>query len=286
MGLGLAMAGGGLKGIAHIGVIKALKEMGVKIEYLSGTSSGSIFATMYALGYSVEEMKEKSCDYINVLTKIKKKPILKAGFIYATKRKLELPGLIPGEKVENIVQSLCDEKNIHNMNEIGFPFAIATVDTISTKECIFLSKKIENSNIEIDYLYDVPISKSVRASMAFPGIFTTCDYDKYNFIDGGTKDNLPIHILKDMGATKTLGVSFKIDDYAPSNNPMDIVLRTVDIFSLKDVRTAQKESDLAIEIDASSASLLEVENIDNLIEIGYKTILEKKEEILNLVNKG
>lgn len=283
MGIGLAMAGGGLKGVAHIGVIKALNELKVPIDYLSGTSSGSIFATMYALGCSVEEMKEGASECARELTVIKKKPIVRAGWIYATKRKLDLPGLISGEKVENIVQKIADVKKIQNMNEVKLPFAIATVDTISTKECIFLSKEANNTNPDIDLLYNVPVSKAVRASMAFPGIFTTCDYDKYNFIDGGTKDNLPVHILKDMGAKKTLGVSFKIDDYAPSNNPMDIVLRTVDIFSLKDVRAAQKEADLAIEIDASSASLLEIEDMDKLIDIGYNTIMNRKEDILKLV---
>lgn len=283
MGIGLAMAGGGLKGIAHIGAIKALQELGIKIDYLSGTSSGSIFATMYALGYTVDEMKEKSLSCTKVLTKITKKPIIRAGIIYAFKRKLDLPGLMPGENVEKIVQELADEKNIQKMSDIKIPFAVATVDTISTKECIFLSKELENTNSEIDYIYNVPISKAVRASMAFPGVFTTCDYGKYNFIDGGTKDNLPIHILKEMGATKTIGISFKIDDYTPSNDPMAILLRTVDIFSLKDVRKAQKEADLAIEIDASSASLLQIDDIDALVDIGYNTIMNKKEEIKKLM---
>ncbi len=283
MGLGLALAGGGLKGIAHIGAIQALKDLGVKIDYLSGTSSGSIFATMYALGYDYEEMKQKSLIYAKVLTDIKKKPIIKAGITYATKKIVDLPGLMPGERVETIVEELAKAKNKEKMSDIELPFAITTVDTISTKECIFLSKKYNFKNDEIDYIYDAPIATATRSSMAFPGIFTTCNYNGYNFIDGGTKDNLPIHILKDMGATKTLGVSFRIDDYEPSNNILSILLRTVDIFSLKDVRKAQREADLAIEIDARSASLLEIDDIDKLVEIGYNTIMDKKEEILNLV---
>lgn len=283
MGLGLALAGGGLKGIAHIGAIQALKDLGVKIDYLSGTSSGSIFATMYALGYNYEEMKQKSLIYAKVLTDIKKKPIIKAGITYATKKIVDLPGLMPGERVETIVEELAKAKNKEKMSDIELPFAITTVDTISTKECIFLSKKYNLKNDEIDYIYDAPIATATRSSMAFPGIFTTCNYNGYNFIDGGTKDNLPIHILKDMGATKTLGISFRIDDYEPSNNILSILLRTVDIFSLKDVRKAQREADLAIEIDARSASLLEIDDIDKLVEIGYNTIMDKKEEILNLV---
>ena len=283
MGLGLALAGGGLKGIAHIGVLQALSELGIEINYLSGTSSGSIFAVMHALDYSIDEMKKYAVDCAKILTNIKKKPIIRAGFIYMTQKKLDLPGLMPGENVENIVKKLADGKNKKNISEIELPFAVATVDTISTKECIFLSKKVEKYSEDIELIYDVPIAKAIRASMAFPGIFTTCDLDKYNFIDGGTKDNLPVHVLKEMGATKTLAVSFKIDEYKPSNDPMAIVLRTVDIFSLKDVRNAQKEADLAIEIDASSASLLQIDDIDSLIKIGYDTIMSKKEDILKLI---
>ena len=62
MSLGVALAGGGLKGLAHIGALKALEELGIKIDFLSGTSSGSIFATFYAMGYSVEEIKKRTLE--------------------------------------------------------------------------------------------------------------------------------------------------------------------------------------------------------------------------------
>ena len=80
MSLGVALAGGGLKGLAHIGALQALEELGVKIDYLSGTSSGSMFATFYAMGYKTDEIKEKTMKYYKMLTKIEKKPIFKAGF--------------------------------------------------------------------------------------------------------------------------------------------------------------------------------------------------------------
>lgn len=283
MSLGVALAGGGLKGLAHIGALKALEEIGIKIDYLSGTSSGSIFATFYAMGYSVEEIKKRTLENYKILTEIKKKPIFKAGFSYLTSGVARISGLIDGENIEDLVKNVSKDKDIINMNQIKIPYAICTVDTISTKECIFLSKKFNLQNDDIDYIYDAPIAKATRASMSFPGIYTPCEYDKYNFIDGGTKDNLPIQILKDMGADKTLALSFRIDDYVPENDILAILLRTVDIFSLKDVRKAQKDSDLAIEIDARGASLLEIDNADKLVETGYKTIMDKKEEILKLV---
>lgn len=283
MSLGVALAGGGLKGLAHIGALKALEELGVKIDYLSGTSSGSIFATFYAMGYSTEEIKTRTLENYKMLTTINKKPIFKAGYTYLTSGVARISGLIDGANIENLVKNVSKDKNIINMNQIKIPYAIATVDTISTKECIFLSKKYELKDDNIDYIYDAPIATATRASMSFPGIFTPCDYEKYNFIDGGTKDNLPVKILKDMGADKTLAISFRIDDYEPENNVLAILLRTVDIFSLKDVRKAQKEADLAIEIDARGASLLEIDNADKLVETGYQTIMNHKDEILKLI---
>lgn len=282
MGIGLALAGGGLKGFAYIGAFKALKELQVEVDYLSGTSSGSIFATMYAMGFSVDEIKQSALEYYKVLTKISKRPIIKAGLTYMTCGVAKVNGLINGRLIQNLVLQLARKKNLSNMNEIKIPFAITTVDTISTKECIFLSKRIDVSNDNIDYIYDAPIGLATRASMAFPGIFTPCNFKKYNFIDGGTKDNLPVKILKEMGADKTLALSFKIDPYEPKEDIMAVLLRAVDIFSLKDVREAQRISDVAIEIDVNGTSLLEIDDINQVINTGYETIMTNKEKILEV----
>lgn len=285
MSLGLALAGGGLNGIAHIGALKALKDLDIKIDYLSGTSSGALIGTIYALGYDTDEILKRFLSYYKEMTKIPKKPLVKAGVTYLSSGIAKIEGLIPGENIGNIIKECAREKNIKNMNEISIPYAIATVDTISTKECIFLSRKYDLKNENIDYLYDAPVDIATRASIAFPAVFTPCEYKGYNFIDGGTKDNLPIHILKDMGATKTLGLSFKIDEYKPEPNLFAILLRAVDIFSLKDVRKAQAEADLAIEIDAAGTSLLEVDDVDKVFKIGYDTIMNNKEKILKLIEK-
>lgn len=282
MSLGLALAGGGLQAVAHIGALKALQDLNMKIDYISGTSSGSLVAVAYAMGFSTEEMKQIVTDYYKTLTNISKRPIVSAFGTYLVHKEIRIGGLIPGEKIENLVKMLAEKKNIKNMSDIQMPLAIPTVDTISTKECISMSKKYDLNREDIDYIYDIPIEKAVRASMSFPGIFTTCDFEEYNFIDGGTKDNLPIEVLKDMGAEKTLGLSFNIDRYKPSDNILSILLRAVDIFSLKDVRKAQKQADLAIEIDTQGTSLLEIIDLEQCYQFGYDTIMENKEQILLL----
>ena len=284
MKIGVALAGGGLKGLAHIGALAALDELGVKIDYLSGTSSGSIFASFYAMGYSLEEIKNRTMQNYKMLTKIPKTPLFKAGATYLTSGVAQIEGLIPGENIENLVKEVSKDTKIKNMNQIEIPFAIAAVDTITTKECIFLSKEIKGKKREdVDYIYDVPIAKATRASMSFPGVFTPCQYGKYNFIDGGTKDNLPVKVLKEMGAEKIIALSFKIDDYKPKEDIFAILLRAVDIFSLGDVREAQKEADLAIEINCQGTTLLEIDDADKVIKTGYDTIMNHKEEVQKLL---
>lgn len=286
MKVGFALAGGGLKGVAYIGVFKALEELGIKIDILSGTSSGSLAAALYAMGYNYNEMKNIILESYKGIVKVPKKPIVSAATTYLAKKTLKIEGLIPGERVENLVQNAAEKKGLQNISDLKIPFAVATVDTVSTKECIFMSKKFELKNDNIDYIYDISIGKAIRSSMAFPGIFTTSKFGKYNFIDGGTKDNLPVKVLKDMGADVTIGLSFKLDDYDMDNqNVMSIILRTVDIFSLKDVIAGQNEADFALEIDAKGSSLMVIDDIDKCVDIGYNTIMKNKDKILEVINQ-
>lgn len=286
MKLGVAFAGGGLKGVAYIGALRAFEELGIKFDYMSGTSSGSMTTALYAAGFSCDELKELIYKSYKKLTKIEKKPIITSVGSYLTSKKLKLKGLIPGERLENFIQENAEKKGCKLISDVKIPLAIATVDTISTKECIFLSGDYGLKNGEVDYLYNIPLGKVVRSSMAFPGIFTTSKIDKYNFIDGGTCDNLPIKVLKDMGADVTIGLSFKLDEYdADNENVLGILLRAVDIFSLNDVRAAQKEASLAIEIDASGTSLMVIDDVDKCIGIGYRAIMDNKDKILEVIKK-
>ena len=283
MKLGIAFAGGGLKGIAYIGAIKALNELGVNPEFISGTSSGSLFAVSYAMGFSPEEIKELTNEYYKTLTRIDKKSISKAVFTYLTSGIAKVEGLVDGEKISSLIDILASKRNLKNMNEIKTKLAICTVDTISTNECIFLSNECEEKIENIDYIYNAPIATATRASMSFPGIFTPCNYEKYNFIDGGTTDNYPTRILKTMGADKIIGLHFRLDDYVPREDIFAVLLRAVDIFSLGDVREAKKYADLSIEIDAKGAGLLGIDNFDKLIETGYNAIMDNKDKILELL---
>lgn len=286
MKVGIALAGGGLKGVAYIGAIKAFEDLGIKFDCISGTSSGAMMATLYASGYSCDEIKDIVFNSYKKLIKIEKRPIISSVGTYLTRKKINIKGLIPGERLENLIQEIVNIQNCTNISDVKIPLAVATVDTVSTKECIFISKEPNRKSDNIDYIYDISLGKAVRSSMAFPGIFTPSKYKSYNFIDGGTKDNLPINALKDMGADVTIGLSFKLDDYNLENeNVLGTILRTVDIFSLKDVEKAKKEANLAIEIDAKGTSLMKIDDVDKCISIGYNAVMNNKQKILSVLTK-
>ena len=125
--------------------------------------------------------------------------------------------------------------------------------------------------------------KKLLASMSFPGIFTTCNYDKYNLIDGGTKNNLAVDVLKRQGADKIISVSFDLDSYVPSNNFFDVVIRALDIFSLDNVRKGRNESDISCIIKTEDTSLLGIKDTKLVIKAGYEAVMENKGEILKML---
>lgn len=282
MKIGVALAGGGLKGVAHIGALKALEELGINIEYITGTSSGAAMATLYALGYTPDEMQKITEESYKKIVKIKKRTIAKYAMQSMWHRKIELKGIIKGENVEKIVEEYASKKQVYKITDIKKKFAIIAADAKTTQKCVFISNDIKKAK-DVEYISNIPIGKAVRSSMAFPAIFTPCEYDNYCFIDGGTVDNMPVKELTDMGADKTIAISFTLDEFTGKENLFSVILRACDIFSLKDVKKGQDISDISIEIDMRNAKLLSIDNIEDSIQIGYETVMENKEKILRMV---
>lgn len=240
-------------------------------------------AGMYACGYDVNSMQKVIDEDYKSLSSIEKKPIIKSigGFVF--KKGINVEGLSNGEKVEKLMSALAKEKGIEKIENTKIPIAIVTCDTISMKECVLISKDYGLKSDNIEYITDISIGKAVRASMSFPGIYTTCNFNKYNFIDGGTKNNLPVQVLKDMGAQKIISVSFDLDNYTPTGKITDVVIRALDIFSLDNVLKGREMSDVACIVKTEDTSLLEIKNINAVVQAGYKAVMEHKEEILKLI---
>ena len=131
MKIGLALAGGGVKGAGHIGAIKALEENGIVISAITGTSIGSIVATLYALGYTPEEMLKLFRYFAKGLLKADPKYLVSN--IRSTKS-LFGEGMLSGQAIEEAVLECAKLKGISNIQEIKMPIAIPTVDIKTGKE--------------------------------------------------------------------------------------------------------------------------------------------------------
>ena len=161
MRLGLALAGGGIKGAAHIGAIKALEENGIKIDAIAGTSIGSIVASLYAMGYSPEKMLEIFKFFAKEIIKVDPKHF--AGNLKSS-RKLFGYGLLSGENTELALKECAREKNIKHIKDIKMPISIPAVDIVENKKYVFT-----NADFQEDYyINDALIEKAVRASSSFP----------------------------------------------------------------------------------------------------------------------
>ena len=134
MKLGLALAGGGVRGIAHAGVLRALEENNIKVDAIGGTSCGSLVASLYAMGYSPY--------YIYVLFQKYAKEIAGINLVtFATglnsiflNKRLKISGLNTGESIEKIYDELASQKGIKMISDIKMPIVIPTVDISQSNE--------------------------------------------------------------------------------------------------------------------------------------------------------
>lgn len=283
--IGIALSGGGLQGIAHIGAIKALYELGIHPQYVSGTSSGACMAAIMAMGFNAEEMRDLAKKHWKTLAEIDNGLIFKALAQFILNKKIQKDGIKSGELISDVIKEIMAIKGIKGFKDLPINLSICTVDTLTTDECIFTTEDEHLKNDHIHYICDAPLDIAVRASMSFPAIYTTCTYDKYNFIDGGSKDNLPVKILRDMGVGKVLAIGFDIMNYDPDaglDGLIKVIWRALDVYSIDGTRESMKMADLAVQINNENTQLFSMDNVDETIQEGYDAIMAQKDEILRI----
>ena len=143
---GLCLSGGGIKAAAHIGALKAFEEENIKFDCVSGASSGSIVATMYALGYNSDEIWIMFQKYCKKIKYVEWKNIFKliVGLIF--KREVIVDGLNSGKIIEKIIKEICIQNEIQNINQIEMPLLISMVDLQKGTVYITSSKETKNKH--------------------------------------------------------------------------------------------------------------------------------------------
>ncbi len=206
--IGLALGGGGARGLSHIGVLKVFEQENIKIDAIAGTSMGSIIAAMYASGFKPEEIEKKAKDFIfsNRFTDIKldflkdriergprfvEKLVsyIKQRFIFSVSQ--IKTSLIKEKKVDEIINFFLPDKNIE---ELKIKFSTVSCDLISGKKVVFNRGSLQ---------------KAVKASMSIPGVFPPVKYKNMLLVDGGAVELLPGSTLKTSGIDFVIGIDVK-----------------------------------------------------------------------------
>ncbi len=279
MKIGIALSGGGMRGIAHAGVLKALEENGIQVDIIGGTSAGSMVASLYAMGYKPDEILEKFKENSNKIIGGNRFSII-TGMRKIMKKKVALKGFRNGKSIEEVFEKLAKNKSYDKISSIKMPIVIPTVDIMDAKEYIFTNYIPEEEN-DTKYITDITVGEAVRASSSFPAVFNLCTIEKHAFMDGGALDNVPVEEVRKQGADKVIAVKFEEDMIDENSNMMDIVMRTIDIMGNKIIEEKIKQSDFVVNIHTEKMGLLENKNLDKCFDYGYEAVNNRIEEIKN-----
>jgi len=178
--IGLALGSGSARGWAHIGVINALTEAGIDVDYVAGTSVGAVVGAVYASG-RIDSFKD-------VVLQLDWKKI--AFFLDVVFPK---SGLIDGNRIAEFIRSHVGEKNIENLS---LPFCAVSTDLANGNEVVF---------------QDGDIIEAVRASISVPGVFTPVRGKGSILVDGGLVNPVPVSVVREMGADLVIAVDLNHD---------------------------------------------------------------------------
>lgn len=281
---GLCLAGGGVKGAAHIGAIKAFEEENIHFEYVGGTSSGSIVACLYAAGFSPDEIYNIFKKYCRKIKYVDILQIFKLIFGLLFTGRVIISGLNSGKQIEKLINKVCNEKNIYNITDIKRPLVIPSVDLCNGNVICFTSCNIENRiSDEILFVNDIEIGKAVRGSCSYPVVFCPCKYKDTKLIDGGVRENVPWKELKDLGADKVINIIFDDDiNETCSKNLVEVAGRSLSLIGRELSNYELEGTDYNVKIKSNKVGLLDMSKIDELYELGYR---QTKIEINNIKKK-
>ena len=258
MKIGLALAGGGVKGASHIGVIKALQENDIEIGYIGGTSIGSIVASLYAMGYNTDEMLKLFRYFSKYIMKVDPK-------YYWTnvknKKNFMGYGLISGENIEMAINECAALKGIKNMEDLKIPIVMPTVDIKNSQKYVFTNHQYDENFKENIYIRDITVGKAVRASSSYPGMFAPTIYENHKFVDGGIIDNLPAQEVRKLGADKVLSIRFSSKNETDPKNVIEVALKSVDLLFEQRTESEIASSDYSITLDLAEASIFNIKNL-------------------------
>lgn len=269
--IGLTLSGGGAKGLAHIGILKAIDSAGLSIDYITGTSMGSIIGSLYAAGYSADTIlyiaRRMHWDQILSNQGSMRNIIMEEKDEYG-KYDLELPwvnnffristGVLEGQELWlKFSELLFPVYKIKNFDSLVIPFKCVATD-ISTGQAVVLDSG--------------EIVSAVRASMAIPSVFTAVEYNGHLLVDGGIVRNFPVKDVREMGAQYIIGsnVTSNLLPANKVNNAIQVLLQVAFFREAEDTKLEVPLCNIYVKTPLEKYSMATFSNADEIIEAGLE----------------
>ncbi|WP_455674642.1 patatin-like phospholipase family protein [Phocaeicola sp.] len=284
--VGVVLSGGGAKGMAHIGALKVIEKAGIPIDYVVGTSMGSIIGGLYAIGYSPEQLDSmvRRQDWTFLLSdktprseqnlaerEASEKYVISIPFGKDAKAEV-FGGLIKGQNLANLFSELT--VGYHepiDFNKLPIPFACVSENIVNGSEVNFHSGVL---------------ATAMRASMAIPGVFTPVRLDSMVLVDGGVVNNYPVNVARAMGADIIIGVDVQSDlkPAADLTSAGSILGQLINLMGLDLYKKNLKETNtyIKVNVEGYSAASFTPAAIDTLIQRGEAAALAQENSLMAL----
>lgn len=284
--VGVVLSGGGAKGVAHIGALKVIEEAGIPIDYIVGTSMGSIVGGLYAIGYSSSQLDSmvRKQDWTFLLSdQVKRKDMNMEERENDQKYIISVPfskvnikevsgGVIKGLNINNLFSQLTmGYHDSIDFNKLPIPYACVAEDLSKGQEVVF---------------HDGVLSTAMRASMAIPGVFTPVRLDSMVLVDGGVCNNYPVDVARRMGAEVVIGVDVQstLKSAEELSNAGTILGQLVDLMGRDKYLKNLELTDVHIKVDVKgySAASFSPSAIDSLIIRGEDAAKRQIQPLMEL----
>ncbi len=241
--LGLALSGGTAKAVAHVGVLKALVEAGISVDFISGTSGGSIVAGLYASGMPMATMESiaKSMSWLKLAS-----------------IKLSRLGFMSSQRIEEFMKELTGDINF---SECKIPFFVVATDLLTGEKYVFKSGNL---------------ALAVRASCSIPQIYLPVEINGRYYVDGGLSEYLPVETLEEQGDLFVIGAHLApmSENYERPRHILQLIMQITALMARKNYLVSAQRADFLIRPDLDGFSAFDFNNSERLIEIGYQLTRE------------
>lgn len=283
--IGLSLSGGGAKGFAHIGVLKVLDSLGVKVDYISGTSMGSIVGGLYASGYTGKEIEKivMDTDFYTIIANEKTRQ--ETTFFNKSVDKYLLTIPVTNGKVNVLPKAISTgQKNIYLLKELFK--SVSNIDDFSKLPIPFMciATNLESGKMEVFEKGD--LVSSIMASSAFPGLMDPVKIGDSIYIDGAMTVNYPSKPLKDKGIDVVIGVDLSqpLASRKDLQSAIAILNQVIDFGIQKETKNQYKYTDINIHPDLKGMSATSYDAKKIILDSGY-VAAQKFVETLSLLPK-